>query len=54
MADIKIICISGMVEEEKIEELREAGADDFLHKPVDIDELVKRICRHLDLETAGA
>jgi len=32
MADIKIICISGMVEEDKIDELREAGADDFLDR----------------------
>jgi excisionase family DNA binding protein len=53
MADIKIICISGMVEEDKIQELREAGADDFMHKPLDVDELVRRICRLLDLETGA-
>jgi two-component system, OmpR family, response regulator RpaA len=53
MADIKIVCISGMVEEEKIQELRDAGADDFLQKPLDIDELVRRICHHLEIE-AGA
>ena len=52
MADIKIICISGMVEEDKIEELKAAGADDFMHKPLDIDELLRRVCRHLDIETA--
>jgi excisionase family DNA binding protein len=51
MSDIKIICISGMIEEDKIQELRDAGADDFLHKPLDIDELVRRICRLLDIET---
>nr|WP_237170885.1 response regulator [Paludisphaera borealis] len=51
IADIKIICISGMVEEDKIEELKASGADDFLHKPLDIDELMKRICRLLDMET---
>jgi excisionase family DNA binding protein len=53
MADIKIICISGMVEEDKIAELKAAGADDFLHKPLDIDELMKRICRLLDIETTA-
>jgi excisionase family DNA binding protein len=51
MSDIKIICISGMVEEDKIAELKTAGADDFLHKPLDIDELMRRICRLLDIET---
>jgi two-component system, OmpR family, response regulator RpaA len=53
MSDIKIICISGMVEEDKIEDLRRSGADDFLHKPIDIDELMRRICRHLDMETSA-
>ena len=51
MSDIKIICISGMIEEDKIEELKVAGANDFLNKPLDIDELVRRVCRHLDIET---
>lgn len=51
MSDIKIICISGMVEEEKIADLKKAGADDFLHKPLDIDELMRRICRLLDIES---
>ena len=54
MQDIKIICISGLVEEDKIQELKDAGADDFLHKPLDIDELMKRICRLLDIETDTA
>jgi two-component system response regulator RpaA len=52
MADIKIICISGMIEEDKIRELTESGADDFLHKPLDIDELLRRVCRHLDMEAS--
>jgi len=51
MADIKIICISGMVEEDRIAELKEAGADDFLNKPLDIDELIRRVSRLLDIET---
>ena len=51
LTDIKIICISGMVEEEKIADLRAAGADDFIQKPLDVDLLLKRVCQHLDLET---
>ena len=51
MAEIKIICISGMIEEDKIADLRHSGADDFLHKPLDIDELIRRVCRLLDIET---
>jgi excisionase family DNA binding protein len=50
LTDIKIICISGMVEEDKVGELKAAGADDFLHKPLDIDELIRRVCRLLDIE----
>ena len=51
MAEIRIICISGMIEEDKIAELRASGANDFLHKPLDIDELIRRVCRLLDIET---
>ena len=54
MSDIKIICISGLVEEDKIEELKKSGADDFLNKPIDIDELLRRICRQLDIEAPTA
>ena len=54
MSDIKIICISGMFEEDKIKELRESGADDFMHKPIDIDELLRRVCRQLDLEAPSS
>jgi excisionase family DNA binding protein len=48
--EIKIICISGMIEDDKIEELKTAGADDFMHKPLDVDELIRRICGLLDIE----
>ena len=52
MSDIKIICISGMIEVDKIQELTESGADEFLHKPLDIDELMRRVCRLLDMEAS--
>ncbi len=47
---VKIICISGMVEEDKIADLREAGANDFLHKPFSSDVLIERICNQLEIE----
>ncbi len=54
MDDVKIICISGMVEEDKIADLRAAGANDFLHKPFEIEQLVERMCQLLDMEPAHA
>jgi excisionase family DNA binding protein len=52
LEDVRIVCISGMVEEDKVEELKMAGADDFLQKPFDVEELVERMCAQLDMETA--
>jgi excisionase family DNA binding protein len=51
MDDVRIICISGMVEEDKIQQLRDAGANDFLKKPFDVEMLNDRICQLLDVET---
>jgi len=53
MDDVRIICISGMVEEDKVGELRAAGANDFMHKPFEVEELVERMCHHLDIEVAS-
>src|SRR6478672_2348662 len=52
MDDVRIICISGMVEEDKIEDLKAAGANDFLHKPFEVEALIDRMCRLLDIEAA--
>lgn len=48
---VRIICISGMVEDDKIDELKEVGANSFLHKPFEIDVLIDRMCAELDIET---
>ncbi len=52
--DVKIICISGMVEADKVDELKKAGANDFLQKPFEVEALIDSICRMLDMETALA
>lgn len=48
--DVKIICISGMVEQDKIAELKESGANDFLQKPFEVETLLERMCALLDME----
>jgi excisionase family DNA binding protein len=50
MEDVRIICISGMIEDDKIQELKLAGADDFLGKPFDVDVLIEKMCMQLDIE----
>ncbi len=52
--DVKIICISGMVEQDKIADLKKAGADDFMQKPFEIEALVDRMCSLLDVEPVHA
>src|SRR6476619_2849556 len=51
MEDVRIICISGMIEDDKIQELKLAGADDFVGKPFDVDVLSEYMCVQLDIET---
>jgi excisionase family DNA binding protein len=48
--DVRIICISGMVEADKIDDLKEAGADDFMQKPFEVDSLFAGVCELLDIE----
>lgn len=47
---VKIICISGMIEQEKVGDLREAGADDFVQKPFVVDRLIERVCDLLEID----
>ena len=54
LEEVRIICISGMVEEEKIQELKLAGADEFVHKPFDVDVLIEKMCQQLEMESATA
>ena len=54
MKSLKIICISGMVEQDKIQDLLMAGADDFMNKPFDVDKLMLRGCQMLDMDPVAA
>ena len=49
MKSCKIICISGMVEQDKIADLLAAGADDFMNKPFNVEDLVNRGCQMLEM-----
>ncbi|MEL7485121.1 MAG: response regulator [Planctomycetota bacterium] len=51
LADTKIIFISGVIEPGEVDGLMQAGADDFLQKPFDLDELTARIEALLGLES---
>ena len=51
LEDVKILCISGMVEEDKVAELKAAGANDFLQKPFETERLIDRMCTLLDVES---
>ena len=54
LTDVRIVCISGMVEEDKIAELLAAGANHFLQKPFDVEQLVDVMCKQLDVEPIEA
>ncbi|MDR2345232.1 MAG: response regulator [Planctomycetaceae bacterium] len=51
LEDVKIICISGMVETDKIAELKIAGADDFLQKPFETERLIEKLCNLMGVES---
>ena len=49
--EVKIICISGMVEQDKVADLKAAGANQFMQKPFTVDKLLAQSCELLALET---
>jgi excisionase family DNA binding protein len=53
LEEVKILCISGMVEPDKIDDLKVAGANDFLQKPFEVEQLIERMCALLGMETGA-
>ncbi len=49
LRDTKIIIVSGVVKRDEIDELLQAGADDFVKKPFNINELVDRMVDLLEV-----
>ena len=45
----KIIIVSGVVDQSEIESLLKAGADDFVKKPFNIEQLMQRVVELLDV-----
>ena len=43
-----------LIEEDKVGDLRAAGADDFMHKPFEIERLLERMCQLLDIEAVSS
>ena len=52
--DVQIICISGMVEADKVADLKLSGANDFIQKPFAVEKLIERACELMDIELATA
>jgi excisionase family DNA binding protein len=48
--EVKIICISGLVEQDKIQDLLSSGANDFLQKPFEVEQLLGRMCGLLEMD----
>ncbi len=48
--NIRIIIVSGVIKQEEIDQLLKSGAQDFVKKPFDINDLVKRICVSLEMQ----
>ncbi len=46
----RIVIVSGVVKQDEIDQLLKSGAQDFIRKPFDIDELVERMTTALDAE----
>jgi CheY-like chemotaxis protein len=49
-AEIKVIIVSGVVNEEEIDDLKQAGAEEFIKKPFNIAQLIDKITSILQIQ----
>jgi two-component system response regulator RpaA len=54
LSNIKVIFISGVIDRAEADQLLGAGADAFLKKPFDIEELMSTIEKQLDIEARSS
>lgn len=54
MEDVKILCISGMIEQDKVADLMACGANEFMQKPFSVEALVDKACHMLDMESVNS
>ncbi len=47
--NIRIIIVSGVIKQDEIDQLLKSGAQDFVKKPFDINDLINRICNTLEI-----
>ena len=47
--NIRIIIVSGVIKQEEIDQLLKSGAQDFVKKPFEINDLINRICATLEM-----
>jgi CheY-like chemotaxis protein len=53
LADIKVLCISGVVNQQEVQQLMDAGANGFLKKPFQMTELMVKLSELLELEAGS-
>jgi DNA-binding response OmpR family regulator len=46
---MKIIIVSGVVNQDEINDLLKSGADEFVKKPFNIEKLIERVCELLSV-----